>query len=191
MVENLIETVHAVGSLIADKSIVVRPEIAGVIARIEVGDGAGVGHRAGLPPGADARLEQRFAGIDIADAGNDALIQQRQLDVERAELEYTQLAQSVQLEVELALRNLETARQQILSQERNVGRAELNYEHAHARLREGVATQLEERDASDQLDQSRLNYLQAVHDYLVARSTYETALGTPLARQADMKLTTN
>ena len=42
MVENLIETVHAVGSLIADKSIVVRPEIAGVIARIEVGDGAEV-----------------------------------------------------------------------------------------------------------------------------------------------------
>jgi membrane fusion protein (multidrug efflux system) len=42
MVESLLETVHAVGSLRADKSIVVRPEIAGVVAQIEVEDGAPV-----------------------------------------------------------------------------------------------------------------------------------------------------
>ena len=32
-----------------------------------------------------------------------------------------------------------------------------------------------------QLDQSRLNYLQAIHDYLVARSAFEAAIGAPVA----------
>ncbi len=118
-----------------------------------------------------------------------ARVQQRQIAVERAQLEYTQLLQAVRLEVETALRNLETAQQRILSQERNVERAALNYQYASARLREGMATPLEERDASDQLDQSRLNYLQAVYDYLVARSAFEAAVGVPLNQQSDLKLT--
>ena len=118
-----------------------------------------------------------------------ALVQQRQIEIDRAELELTQLQQSVRLEVETALRNLETARQQIASQERNVANAELNYTYASTRLDEGVATPLEERDASDQLDQSRINYFQAVYDYLVARSAFETAMGIPLGQQTDIKLT--
>ena len=66
----------------------------------------------------------------------------------------------------------------MLSQEKNVERAELNFEYAEARLKEGVATPLEVREASNQLDQSRLGHLQAVHDYLVAQSAYETSIGS-------------
>ncbi len=120
-----------------------------------------------------------------------AQAQQRQIAIERARLDQAQLEQSVRLEVEQALRDLETARQRILSQERNVERAALNYQHASTRLAEGVASQLEERQASEQLDQSRLNYLQAVHDYLVARSAFETAAGIPLQQQTDYRLTRN
>jgi outer membrane protein TolC len=43
-----------------------------------------------------------------------------------------------------------------------------------------VATPLEVREASDQLDQTQLNFLQAVHDVLVAQSTYEAATGQPV-----------
>ncbi len=118
-----------------------------------------------------------------------AQVQQRQIAVERAEIELTQLQQAMRLEIETALRDLETAQQRILSQQKNVANAELNYTYASTRLREGVATALEERDASDQLDQSRLNYLQAVYDYLVARSAFETAMGVPLGQQTDLKLT--
>ena len=118
-----------------------------------------------------------------------AQVQQRQIAVERAEIELTQLQQAMRLEIETALRDLETAQQRILSQQKNVTNAELNYSYASTRLREGVATALEERDASDQLDQSRLNYLQAVYDYLVARSAFETAMGVPLGQQTDLKLT--
>jgi outer membrane protein TolC len=109
-----------------------------------------------------------------------ARVQQRQIALQQAEIQREELTQSIRLEVEQALRNLEAARQRITSQERNVERAELNYEYVRTRLREGVADRLEERDASGLLDQSRINYLQAVHDYLIARTAFETAVGMPI-----------
>lgn len=119
-----------------------------------------------------------------------ALVQQRQIAVEKAQNDYEQQLQSVRLDVQRALRNLEAARSRIQSTAQNVSRAELNYQYAQARLGEGVASPLEERNASEQLDQSRLNYLQAVHDYLVAKSAFQTALGTPMALPDSLKLTT-
>lgn len=118
-----------------------------------------------------------------------AQVQQRQVAVEKARLDRERLEQAVRLEVETALRNLRAAQRRITSQEQNVARAEMNYEFAHTRLTEGVASPLEEREASEQLDQSRLNYLQAVHDYLVARSAFETAIGLPMNGDAELRLT--
>ncbi len=120
-----------------------------------------------------------------------ALIQQRRIDISRAKLQTLSLRESVRLEVARAKRDLAGARQQIAAQEKNVANAELSYTYASARLAEGVATPLEERDASDQLDQSRLNLLQAVFDFLVARSAFETAVGIPLGQQSDIQLTSN
>lgn len=120
-----------------------------------------------------------------------AQMQQREVAVRRAQVDHEQLYQSVFLEVQRALRDLEAARQRIQSQEANIVRAELNYEFAVTRLREGVATPLEEREASLQLDTSRINYLQAVHDYLSARSAFETAVGVPAGAPADLLLTSN
>ncbi len=120
-----------------------------------------------------------------------ARVQQRQVAVNQAEVEFDQTLESVRLEVNTALRDLEAARRRIQSQERNVANAELNYEYAQSRLTEGVATQLEERNASEQLDISRLNYLQAVHDFLVAQSAFQTAIGMPLAQSSALNLTSN
>ncbi len=120
-----------------------------------------------------------------------ARLQQKQVAVGKAEIELDQALEMVRLEVNDALRNLEAARRRIQSQEQNVANAELNYEYAQARLSEGVASQLEERNASEQLDLSRLNYLQAVHDYLVARSAFQTAIGMPLVQSDTLNLTSN
>src|SRR5690606_10979852 len=86
-----------------------------------------------------------------------AQVQQRQIAADKGLVAYVQQVEVVRLAVQQALRNLESARQRILSTQQNIARAELNYEYATARLREGVASQLEERNASEQLDQSRLN----------------------------------
>lgn len=106
-----------------------------------------------------------------------ARVQQAQLAIKEAELNSTQMQEAVQLEINDALNNLMTAQQRIQSQARNIEQAELNYEFANRRLQEGAGTALEERNASQLLDQSNLNYLNALHDYLVALSRLELALG--------------
>ena len=98
---------------------------------------------------------------------------------EKSRVQLEQARVTIQTEVEQSLRELKTAQQQIASQDRNRERAELNYQHAQARVREGVSNQFELRQASQQLDESRFNYLQAVHDFLVARVGYLVAIGTP------------
>lgn len=117
-----------------------------------------------------------------------AQIQQAQVSINRAELQRDQLEQSVRLEVRQAIQNLETAAQRIQSQRQNLERAELNYEYARTRLNEGMGTPLEERNASEQLDQTRISYLQAVHDYLMAESAFELATGQVSGARPDVSL---
>lgn len=106
-------------------------------------------------------------------------LERDRLATKRARIQLEQARAVVHLEVERSLRELDTARQQIETQQRNRERAELNYEHAQVRVREGVSSQFELRQASQQLDESRFNYLQAIHDFLVARVAYLVAVGTP------------
>lgn len=108
-----------------------------------------------------------------------AQLQQNSIAIRRAEVQREQLEQGIVLEVEQAVRDLRTAAQRIRSQERNVETAELNYTFAQRRLEEGMARPIEEREASQQLDQSRLNYLQALYDYATALSALGTAIGEP------------
>lgn len=106
-----------------------------------------------------------------------ARIQQVNVNIKRAELDAIMLRESIFLEIDQTLRNLEASWKRIESQRRNIQLAELNYEDAKSRLREGVGTRLEERQASNLLDQSKLNYLVAVHDFLNARAAYDNVLG--------------
>jgi len=121
---------------------------------------------------------------------NSSRLQQAEIQRQRAETQLEQLRRAVKVEVRKAVRDLENARERIEAQETNVRRAQLNYDHLSQRVDEGVARPIELREASDQLDQSRLNYLQAVYDYLVARSDLETALGQPLTPASESYLMT-
>lgn len=112
-------------------------------------------------------------------------VQQRTIAVEQAKIDRERAREGVKLEVEEALRNLRAAQERLDSQTENVERAELNYEYAQQRLQEGVARPIEEREASQQLDQARLNRLQAAFDYVSALSALETAIGRPLRSNPD------
>lgn len=106
-----------------------------------------------------------------------AQLQRDQLEVQRAQVQLEMLEATVKQEVLAERRTLRSAEERVAVQARNVERAELNYRHAELRVKEGVSSQLELRDASSSLDQSRFNQLQAVHDYLVALASYRVALG--------------
>lgn len=109
-------------------------------------------------------------------------MQQNQIEIKQAEIDMEFQKNAIFLEIEQAVRGVETALRRIQSQERNIEQAELNYEFARTRLQEGTGTALEERQASSLLDESRLNYLSAVFDYLTALSEYERAIGNPIIR---------
>ncbi|NNF56895.1 MAG: TolC family protein, partial [Rhodothermaceae bacterium] len=100
-------------------------------------------------------------------------VQQNTIAIQQAEIQLEQAQEAVKLEVAQALRELESARQRVNAQERTVTVAQTAYDFAFERLRTGVGAQLDVRQASDNLDQSSLLYLQAIHDYLVARSNVE------------------
>lgn len=118
----------------------------------------------------------------------EARLEQQEVVVNRAELQREQQEAFVHLEIEQALQNLRAAHQRLQAQEQNVETAELNYQYTNQRLQNGVSTQLELREASTQLDESRFNYLQAVYDYLTARSALERATGVPLTEDSAFRL---
>jgi outer membrane protein TolC len=106
-----------------------------------------------------------------------ARVEQVSIAIRRAELDALMLREAIYLEVDQAMRNVQSAWLRIESQARNAELAEQNYQEARLRLREGTGTRLEERQASNLRDQSRLNYLTARHDFLIARAELDKALG--------------
>ena len=111
--------------------------------------------------------------------------QQNQIAIDQAEVQLEQVRNAARLEVTAALRNLESARRRLGSQQRTVETAVTAYTFASARLEEGVASLNDVRAATQNLDLARLNYLQAAYDALVARSAYERATGLIEPRALD------
>ena len=109
-----------------------------------------------------------------------AQLQQRDVAIQKAELGVETLERAVALDVQRSLLTIASARERLAATEQNVGRAEENYRIVERRLFEGVATQLELRDASEQLDQARLNFLQSLFDVRTARSGLDAVTGLPL-----------
>ena len=112
--------------------------------------------------------------------------QQNQIAIDQAAIQLEQVRNAARLEVAAALRNLESARRRLGAQTRTVETAETAFAFASARLSEGVASQVDVRIASQNLDLARLNYLQSVFDALVARSAYERATGTIAPASLDL-----
>lgn len=116
-------------------------------------------------------------------------VQRAEVAARQAGLNVDQLTETATMEIEIALRNLRTAYHLINSQKTNVTNAELNYEYTLSRANRGVANSLQVRTASAQLDTSKLNYLRAIHSFLLAQSHLEVALGIPFDKQTDLQLT--
>ena len=113
-------------------------------------------------------------------------VQQNQIAVDQAAIQLEQVRNAAALEVAGAIRQLESARRRLNAQSQTVETAETAFAFASARLEEGVASQVDVRVASQNLDVARLNYLQAVFDALVARSAYERATGVIAPEPLDL-----
>lgn len=96
----------------------------------------------------------------------------RQLSLQR---DY--LAQSVNVQVESAFNNIMTAKEKMTSNELTVRQASKAYEIAQVRYNAGTGTILELNSSELSLTQAKLNYSQAIYDFLAARADYEKIIG--------------
>jgi len=84
---------------------------------------------------------------------------------------------NVKLEVINAILDMRSARELVLSQAKNVERAQEGYDIIRKRYAVGKATQLDLLDAQVALSQAKVNYVQAVFAQLVSRARYKQAVG--------------
>jgi outer membrane protein TolC len=95
------------------------------------------------------------------------------------EIEHTQkgLGDLVRFEVRQAVLRLEEAKESLLSQEKNVEQAQESLRIAELNYDEGLATTLDVSSTQAALNQARINYSQALYDYVVSRAELDKAMG--------------
>lgn len=87
------------------------------------------------------------------------------------------LTQSVNVQVESAFNNILAAKEKMNSNEITVRQASKAYEIAQVRYNAGTGTILELNSSELSLTQAKLNYSQAIYDFLAARADYEKVIG--------------
>lgn len=97
--------------------------------------------------------------------------------ISQLSLQKDYLRQSVGVQVESAFNNILTAREKMTSNEITVRQAQKAYDIAVVRYSSGTGTILELNSSELSLTQAKLNYSQAIYDYLAARADYEKIIG--------------
>ncbi|MEW6687020.1 MAG: TolC family protein [Candidatus Edwardsbacteria bacterium] len=104
-------------------------------------------------------------------------VKEAKSNLRQIELGEEQLTAGIKMEVKSVVLNLVSAEQTISSQEKNVEQAKEALRIAQARYENGQATNLDVLDAQVALTQAETNYVQALHDYLIAQAKLEKAIG--------------
>lgn len=95
-----------------------------------------------------------------------------QLDLQRDDLE-----RNLKLSIKQSIDNMSTCVKRFTAAQRGVSQAEKGYVIAQKRYETGTGTLLELNDSELALTQSKLNFNQAIYDYMVAKSDLEKVLG--------------
>jgi outer membrane protein TolC len=121
-------------------------------------------------------------------------VKQARAQLESAKINYDDSVQQVELEVQQAYANLQTARETIKSQQKNIEQALEALRLASERLAAGAGTQLDVLNARVQLTQARTTEIQSRADYNSFLAEFDRATATdtiydetfddPLARRA-------
>jgi len=90
---------------------------------------------------------------------------------------FRQLKDGITLEVTQSYLALQEAQEKIKAAEENVRQAEENYRVTHEKFKQGMATNTDLLDANAMLTQARMEYIQALADYNIAKAKLEKAMG--------------
>jgi outer membrane protein TolC len=144
------------------------------------------GHNSILQTELNTDLHGWIAGVqlswDIFDGGLAyGKIKQARALYEKAEVELEDAGRRIELEVRTAFSNFREADEVLKSQEKVVEEGEEALRLAKARNEAGTATQLDVLSAQTALTEARTTQVQALHDYAVARTRLERAVGESTA----------
>ncbi|MBZ0200245.1 MAG: TolC family protein [Ignavibacteriaceae bacterium] len=104
-------------------------------------------------------------------------VEQSEITVKQTASQINQIEDFISAQVKQKLNELRRVESLLDAQERNVKLAQRAFEIATIRYKEGAGNQLEIENADVALRQARTNRLQAVYDYIVAKSEIEQLLG--------------
>lgn len=105
-------------------------------------------------------------------------IKQAEVQVNEMKFQRENLERAINMQVELAIDNIHVNVKQIATCAENVKQAERAHEIMEKSFKIGAASYLDLRDAELALTNTRLTYLQAIYNYLVATNELELLLGT-------------
>jgi len=100
-----------------------------------------------------------------------------QVNMRNVDLQISQAKRGIQLQVFQTLRTYQRSEEELVAAFENLEQAQKGYSIAETRYSGGIGTQLEVLDAQIQLNQSKVNLLQAKFNKLVAVAGYERAIG--------------
>lgn len=106
-----------------------------------------------------------------------AKVEQAKVDYLQAEQQLANLKNGIQLQVRAAINDLQSARDRITAQQSTVEQAQRGFEIARIRYTEGTGSLLEINDAETALARARVNRLQALYDYYLAKAQYDLVTG--------------
>lgn len=103
--------------------------------------------------------------------------QQVLVGIDQLKMQYEYLDRNLTLQARNSTTNMMRAAEQIASSKAGIEQAEKGYSIAQTRYNTGSGTLLELNDAEVALTQAKLNYNQAIYDYLKAKVEFETIIG--------------
>lgn len=109
---------------------------------------------------------------------NDYKVHQSQLEVKKTEEQISDVKSKLRIQAQSVIVRIEDARNRIRSLYETVRLSERGLELADISFKNGVLNQIDVLDANLQVSQSRLAYLQAIYDYLLARTDLEQLLNS-------------
>ena len=104
---------------------------------------------------------------------NDAKIKQAKHDLKKSKLNKMNTEDLISIEITNNWNSMETAKQQLSVQEKNILTAEKGYQIANERYQNNIGIQLEILDAQTQLNAAKVSYIQALHQLNLAVNSFK------------------
>lgn len=102
---------------------------------------------------------------------------QNKLSIENVEEQRQYALEQLELAINSSLNTIETAAEQVVANKQSVYASERAYQISSKRYEVGSGTQLELNSSANSLQQTRLQYVQAIYDFVSAQATLEETLG--------------